>query len=52
MKQGRKLFKLKGDIGTSSNHCGLDVGKFGLEAEEMFHMAFLSRSVEKKQNDF
>lgn len=43
MKEGRKLFKLKGDTGTSSNGCGLVMGKFGLEAEEMFHLSFLSQ---------
>lgn len=42
MKEGGKLFKLKSDIGTSSNDCGLVMGKFGLEAEEVFHMSFLS----------
>lgn len=39
MKEGRKQLKLKG---TSSNDCGLVMGKFGLEAEEVFHMSFQS----------
>lgn len=42
MKEGRKWFKLEGDIDTSSNDCGLVRGKFGLEALEVFHMPFLS----------
>lgn len=43
MKEGRKLFKLQGDVSTNSNDCGLVMGKVGLQAEEVFHMSFLSQ---------
>lgn len=42
MKEGGKLFKLKGDTDTNSNDCGLVMDKFGLEAEKVFLMSFLS----------
>lgn len=47
MRGGEKLFKLKGDIGTSTN-CGLVMDKFRLEGEEMFHMSFQSQKYGKE----
>ena len=48
MREGEKLFKLKGDIGTSTNDCGLVMDKFRLEAEEVFHMSFQSQKYGKE----
>lgn len=52
MREGEKLFKLRGDSSTSTSDCGLVVDKFRLEVEEVFHMSFQSQKYGKETDQF